>query len=101
MRRYGIGADEFDALVVAQGGVCLICGRDNPEHVDHDHETGKVRGILCFTCNVGLGNYGDDVTRLRNAADYLEGCSPLSAEQQELVALAEARARELVGAGAG
>jgi hypothetical protein len=46
-RRYGIGADEFDELVVRQGGVCAICGRPDPEHLDHDHETGAVRGVLC------------------------------------------------------
>jgi len=42
--RYGIGADDFDALVVQQGGVCAICGREAPEHVDHSHDTGAVRG---------------------------------------------------------
>jgi hypothetical protein len=97
--RYGIGADDVDAMVRAQGRICPVCGRPDPQHVDHDHESGEVRGILCFTCNVGLGNFGDDVERLRNAADYLEGCSPLTLEQRELDALAEARARELVGAG--
>ena len=56
-RRYGIGAAEFDELVRDQHGVCAICGRENPEHVDHDHETGKVRGILCFNCNGGLGQF--------------------------------------------
>jgi hypothetical protein len=57
MRRYGIGAAEFDELDAQQGGVCAICGRESPEHVDHDHETGKVRGILCFNCNGGLGQF--------------------------------------------
>jgi hypothetical protein len=61
--RYGIGADEFDELVVQQGGVCAICGRPDPEHVDHDHETGAVRGILCFNCNGGLGQSATRSTR--------------------------------------
>jgi len=58
-RRYGIGADEFDELVVRQGGVCAICGQPDPEHLDHDHETGAVRGVLCFNCNGGLGQFRD------------------------------------------
>ncbi len=74
-RRYGIGADELDRLVEQQGGRCLICGRDGPEHVDHDHETGEVRGILCFNCNGGLGQFRDDPEALRRAADYLESTS--------------------------
>jgi len=94
-RRYGIGADDVDAMIAAQGGRCLICGRDNPEHVDHDHATGKVRGILCFTCNSGLGNFSDDVDRLRSAASYLELAEP---GEQELAERARQRARELVAA---
>jgi hypothetical protein len=94
-RRYGIGATEVDAMIAAQGGRCLVCGRENPEHVDHDHVTGRVRGILCFTCNGGLGNFSDDVDRLRSAATYLE----LAAEgERDLVERARGRARELVSA---
>jgi hypothetical protein len=62
-RRYGIGADEFDELVVRQGGVCAICGRPDPEHLDHDHETGAVRGVLCFNCNGGSGSSATRSTR--------------------------------------
>jgi hypothetical protein len=47
-RRYKIGQKEFDALLAEQGGVCAICGAPSPEHVDHDHVFGNVRGILCF-----------------------------------------------------
>jgi hypothetical protein len=73
--RYGIGDDEVDAMVEAQAGLCPVCRRglgDKP-HVDHDHATGQVRGLLCFTCNVGLGNFSDDIERLERAATYLRG----------------------------
>ncbi|MFA5884439.1 MAG: endonuclease VII domain-containing protein [Acidimicrobiia bacterium] len=71
-RRYGIGATEVDALIVSQDGRCPICGRENPEHVDHDHETGRVRGVLCFNCNGGLGQFSDDIDRLAAAISYLD-----------------------------
>jgi hypothetical protein len=71
-KRYGIGADEFDELVRQQGDVCAICGRENPEHVDHDHGTGAVRGILCFNCNGGLGQFRDSTDALLAAAEYLD-----------------------------
>ena len=92
MRRYGIGADEFDELVRLQGGVCAICGRESPEHVDHDHETGAVRGILCFNCNGGLGQFRDSIDALDAAAAYLD---VRHAETVELAGMARDRAREL------
>lgn len=72
-RRYGIGADEVDALIAEQGGVCAICGVAEPAHVDHDHLTGTVRGVLCFNCNGGLGQFRDRVDVMRKAITYLEG----------------------------
>lgn len=90
-RRYGIGAPEVDAMIAAQGGRCPICGRTDPEQVDHDHATGKVRGILCFNCNGGLGQFRDDVDSLLMAADYLSRTDGLDAK-------ARARARGLVQA---
>lgn len=71
IRRYGIGQEEFDELLAEQGGVCAICGAESPEHVDHDHETGYIRGILCFNCNGGLGQFRDNETYLRHAIGYL------------------------------
>jgi hypothetical protein len=74
-RRYGLTPVEYDALLSAQNGVCGICGGPQTGknwHVDHDHETGKVRGILCNGCNCALGNMRDDPKLLRAAADYLE-----------------------------
>ena len=74
-QNYGISAAEFDALLAAQGGRCAICGTDPAGgkvwHVDHDHESGAVRGILCLGCNVGVGHFKDDPTLLRAAAHYL------------------------------
>jgi hypothetical protein len=72
-RRYGIGSDDVEAMIEAQGGLCAICGEAPPAHVDHDHGTGAVRGILCFNCNGGLGQFRDRVDILRNAIEYLEG----------------------------
>jgi hypothetical protein len=70
-RRYGMGVKVFEAILAEQDGKCLICERPDPEHVDHDHETGKVRGILCFNCNQGLGNFRDDIRSLIRAVNYL------------------------------
>ena len=90
--RYGISADQFDELVVQQGGVCPICGREDPEHVDHSHVTGNVRGILCFNCNGGLGQFRDSPDALRNAAAYLERSD---AATQELATMTRTRAGSL------
>ena len=70
---YGITLEEYDEM--AKDG-CNICGKTNEENkghlaVDHDHETGKVRGILCVMCNLGLGNLGDNVEGLTRALEYL------------------------------
>ena len=71
-RRYGIGADEVAELVRQQGGVCAICGIPDPTHIDHSHQTGQVRGILCFSCNRGLGKAGDRMDTLRAMIAYLQ-----------------------------
>jgi hypothetical protein len=71
-RRYGITSADYDAMVEAQGGLCALCRERAPEHVDHDHVTGAVRGVLCSCCNQGLGNFRDSVASLRAAVDYLE-----------------------------
>ena len=73
---YGITIDQFEARLAAQGGVCAICrGLPAPGrqfHVDHDHTTGAIRGILCQKCNGGLGAFGDTAAGLRVALAYLE-----------------------------
>lgn len=76
--RYGITKQQYDDMLAAQGGCCAICGRDNPGGkakvwaVDHCHNSNQVRGLLCGPCNRGLGQFGDDVERLRAAVRYLE-----------------------------
>lgn len=78
---YDMTLEDYDDLLAQQGGLCRICGRTEreislngnlkPLCVDHDHCSGKVRGLLCHACNKGLGSFEDDVSRLRAAADYL------------------------------
>lgn len=72
-RRYGIGQTDFDEMLAAQQGRCAICGAPDPQHVDHDHRNGWVRGILCFNCNGGLGQFQDDPKLLAGAYTYLKG----------------------------
>ena len=76
-RRFGITMDDYQAMLDSQGGQCLICGTTESYlghrlAVDHCHTTGKIRGLLCKGCNVGLGNFNDRPELLRNAAAYLE-----------------------------
>jgi hypothetical protein len=71
-RRYRVDAAQVAWMILQQGGVCALCGSGKPEHVDHDHRTKRVRGILCFNCNRGLGKFADDVELMSRAVDYLE-----------------------------
>lgn len=96
VRRYGIGAAEVDALIAEQGGVCAICGRDDPEHVDHDHGTGAIRGVLCFNCNGGLGQFRDDPMLLARAIAYLAAAA---AAPPRLVERVDGRRRKQPGPG--
>ena len=72
--RYGVSSAEFDRMLHEQGGVCAVCRRPSTKtlHVDHCHDTGVVRGLLCDLCNRGLGYFRDESQMLRAAADYLE-----------------------------
>ena len=70
-QKYGISRAEFDDMVDAQGGLCAICRRRPATQVDHDHDTGKVRGILCLHCNAGLGALKDQERLVWAAIDYL------------------------------
>jgi len=71
-RRYGLTRAQVDVLRDGQGDACAICGAPGPEHLDHDHLTGRIRALLCQRCNQGLGLLRDDPAILRAAADYVE-----------------------------
>ena len=84
--KYGIDREQYEALVEAQGNACAICKKPEKEmdgqrgtplrlSVDHDHETGKVRGLLCRQCNIGIGRLKESVEILQNAIDYLKSHS--------------------------
>lgn len=82
-RDYGMTWEQFNEMLKAQHGKCGICGvlMDPPAKatknsvavtVDHDHDAGHVRGLLCYSCNLGLGIFKDSIVRLRAAVKYLE-----------------------------
>lgn len=83
LKKYGLTEEEYDSMLEAQGGVCAICkGKELLNHptgtprslvVDHHHASNKVRGILCTSCNLAIGNMKDDPELLEAAADYLRG----------------------------
>jgi hypothetical protein len=86
LRTYGISPEEFATLIAEQDGKCAICreppnGKANGRarsghlpslHVDHDHDTGKIRGLLCGPCNTGLGLFRDEPRLLLAAIKYLQ-----------------------------
>ena len=82
-RNYGITLEEYNTMLENQGGVCAVCGTDDPKgrrsgrgvvkdfYVDHNHITGEVRGLLCNACNRAIGNFQDDPSILEKAVLYL------------------------------
>jgi Recombination endonuclease VII len=74
-RVFSLAGAQYQGLLDDQGGGCALCGRapraGRPLHVDHNHETGAVRGLLCFRCNVGIGHFGEDTLRIADAIAYL------------------------------
>lgn len=77
VQRYGITRRQFDVMHQEQGGVCKICEKPPCDrwkrlHVDHDHQTGRIRGLLCHNCNTALGNFRDNVALLQKAIAYLQ-----------------------------
>ena len=83
LKRYGLSIDNAVCMLSLQGGRCAICNRslcditttnkkNEAPYVDHNHETGTVRSILCLQCNSGLGYFKDSPELLRTAAAYIE-----------------------------
>jgi hypothetical protein len=76
MREYGIDIDDFERMLAEQNGACAICLAVSTDEgkgfdVDHDHATGKVRALLCGSCNRGLGQFKDNAYLVGQAAEYL------------------------------
>lgn len=80
LKKYGLTPEEYQKLLIGQGGVCAICGQEETATikgvvrrlaVDHDHQTDEVRGLLCYMCNSALGHFGDNPDLLRRALNYL------------------------------
>ena len=80
-RAFGMSLEDYSEKLEAQGGVCGICGSHPPENrkkylaVDHCHESGEIRGLLCDNCNRGLGLLGDNISSLQKAIEYLSANS--------------------------
>ena len=78
---YKISMDEYNKILEKQNGLCAICSRPETSivrgkipllSVDHDHNTGKIRGLLCAFCNHGIGRFRDDIDLMKKAIKYLE-----------------------------
>jgi hypothetical protein len=82
-KRYGITTADYNVIWDGQGGICAICGRPPKAgrwgslQVDHDHDTGEIRGLLCFSCNAGLGQLGDSPESLERALCYVASHTPI------------------------
>jgi len=78
LKQYGLTVEQYEQMVIDQDNKCKICGKSEPGgygkhwHVDHDHENGVVRGLLCESCNTGLGKFKDSPELLEKALLYLK-----------------------------
>jgi|TARA_R110001632_G_C11115291_1_gene392958 hypothetical protein len=75
--KYGITLNDYNTMLKSQAASCAICGTKDPGrgeklYVDHCHRSKKVRGLLCLTCNIGLGHFKDNTSLLITAANYLD-----------------------------
>jgi len=72
LKRYGLTIEQRDSMALAAEGKCAICEQEMKLVVDHDHLTGKARGMLCSACNSGIGMLKDDIRLLQAAILYLQ-----------------------------
>ncbi len=76
LRVFGVGLDDYKMLLKKQNNKCAICKKRNQQkkrfNIDHDHKTGKIRGLLCMKCNVGLGAFEDNIVFLKESIKYLK-----------------------------
>lgn len=74
LSRYGITTEEFDQILEDQNGACAICDKVEVSRfvVDHCHENGHIRGVLCCNCNKALGKFGDSIEGIKKVLAYLE-----------------------------
>lgn len=83
---FGISTKQYETLLLSQRGVCAICqqpetaraknGKVKRLAVDHDHKTGRIRGLLCNNCNIGIGAFGDNDEHMRSAVAYIQERNP-------------------------
>jgi hypothetical protein len=98
-RTFGLTQADYDALLAKQGGGCAICGKPPGKislHVDHDHETSEVRGLLCVGCNNALGQFHDDPALLDRAIEYLGRALLPRVDELEISGVIRDRVRALV-----
>lgn len=70
--RYGITLEDYNDLLESQNGLCAVCDKPMERiNVDHCHSSGKVRGLLCFGCNVAIGHFNDDIEVILSAVEYI------------------------------
>lgn len=90
-QRHGLTRQQYDMMLESQEGVCAICGQPETKkfngkvcrlHVDHDHATNEIRGLLCGKCNVALGAFNDDISVMIKAIQYLQESRRVSHGQQ-------------------
>ena len=75
--KYGMSVAQYNQLLEEQQGKCVICKKDNVIlGVDHNHKTGNIRGLLCNSCNIGLGHFHDNQNLLQEAIQYLKKIEP-------------------------
>ena len=107
LRAFGISRERYEVMITEQGGGCAVCGchpGKTPGNmqkrflsVDHDHDTGKVRALLCDSCNICLGRLGEDPERIDALASYARWCHQLKAQgAQAMPGRPATRSRRLV-----